>query len=47
VGKAGAVNAAILATQILAGTHPELRAAVRSHRADQARAVLANGDPTA
>jgi 5-(carboxyamino)imidazole ribonucleotide mutase len=47
VGKAGAVNAAILATQILAGAHPELRAAVRSHRADQASAVLANGDPTA
>ena len=47
VGKAGAVNAAILATQVLAGAHPELRDAVAKHRAEQAEAILANPDPGA
>jgi 5-(carboxyamino)imidazole ribonucleotide mutase len=47
VGRAGAVNAAILATQILAGSRPELGEAVRAHRAEQARAILARRDPTA
>lgn len=46
VGKAGAVNAAILATQILGATRPELRAAVVSHRAAQAERILANPDPS-
>lgn len=46
VGKAGAVNAAILATQILGATRPELRAAVVSHRAAQTERILANPDPS-
>ena len=46
VGKAGAVNAAILATQIVAGAHPEYREKLRAHRATQAAAVLANPDPS-
>jgi 5-(carboxyamino)imidazole ribonucleotide mutase len=46
VGKAGAVNAAILATQILAGGRPELREAVERQRADQAERILANVDPS-
>lgn len=46
VGKAGAVNAAILATQILAGAHPELRAVVEKHRAAQAETILADPDPS-
>jgi len=47
IGKAGATNAAILATQILAGAHAELREAVASHRAEQAETILANPDPSA
>lgn len=45
IGKAGAVNAAILATQILGLAHPELRDAVRTHRAEQASKILAEPDP--
>jgi 5-(carboxyamino)imidazole ribonucleotide mutase len=40
VGKAGAVNAAILAASILGLKHPEYREAVRKHRENQAQAVL-------
>ena len=47
VGKAGAVNAGILATQILARSRPELAAAVRAQREEQAADVLANPDPSA
>jgi 5-(carboxyamino)imidazole ribonucleotide mutase len=47
VGKAGAVNAAILATQVLGALRPELREAVARHRAEQAEAILANPDPGA
>jgi 5-(carboxyamino)imidazole ribonucleotide mutase len=46
VGRAGAVNAAILAAQILGLAHPELREAVTKHRAAQAERVLANPDPS-
>jgi 5-(carboxyamino)imidazole ribonucleotide mutase len=46
IGKAGAVNAAILATQILGSAHPELRDPVTSHRAAKAREILADPDPT-
>ena len=46
VGRVGAVNAAILATQILAAARPELREAVDRHRADQAERILADPDPT-
>ena len=47
VGKAGAVNAAILATQILARGHEGFRAAIDDHRAQQAAKVLAETDPEA
>jgi 5-(carboxyamino)imidazole ribonucleotide mutase len=47
VGKAGATNAAILATQILAASRPELRKALAEHRAEQARKVLSSPDPSA
>jgi 5-(carboxyamino)imidazole ribonucleotide mutase len=45
IGKAGAVNAAILAAQILGRAHPEYRDAVTAHRAAQAEAILAETDP--
>jgi 5-(carboxyamino)imidazole ribonucleotide mutase len=47
VGKAGAVNAAILATQILATARPELGDALAEHRAAQASKILSNPDPSA
>jgi 5-(carboxyamino)imidazole ribonucleotide mutase len=47
VGRAGAVNAAILATQILGGARPELRAAVGALRAEQAAKILASSEPPA
>jgi 5-(carboxyamino)imidazole ribonucleotide mutase len=46
VGKAGAVNAAILATQILASGRPELRQALERQRAEQAERILAASDPS-
>ena len=45
IGKAGAVNAAILAAQILGLQNDEIRSAVATDRSDRARAVLAEGDP--
>jgi 5-(carboxyamino)imidazole ribonucleotide mutase len=47
VGKAGAVNGAILATQILAGSRADLREAVAKQRAAQAERILLNPDPSA
>ena len=47
VGKAGATNAAILATQILARSRPELREAIAEHRASQASKILSATDPAA
>jgi 5-(carboxyamino)imidazole ribonucleotide mutase len=47
VGRAGAVNAAILATQILGSARPELRAAVVAQRAEQAAKILAASEPQA
>lgn len=47
VGKAGAVNAAILAAQILGTSRAEFAAAVSRHRAEQAEKILANPDPGA
>jgi 5-(carboxyamino)imidazole ribonucleotide mutase len=46
VGKAGAVNAAILATQIVANRHEEYRAPIKVHREGQAAKVLAESDPS-
>jgi 5-(carboxyamino)imidazole ribonucleotide mutase len=47
VGKAGAVNAAILATQVLGGSRPDLREAVAKQRAAQAEQILLKPDPSA
>jgi 5-(carboxyamino)imidazole ribonucleotide mutase len=41
IGKAGAVNAALLAISILAGKRPELRERLWEHRKAQAAAILA------
>ena len=45
VGRAGAVNAALLAVAILARSRPELRRRLEAFRAAQAEAVLAGADP--
>jgi 5-(carboxyamino)imidazole ribonucleotide mutase len=44
VGKAGAINSAILAANILGNKYPEYRDAVRKHREKQAQAVLENAE---
>lgn len=46
IGRAGAVNAALLAAAILARSNPELEARLVRYRAEQADAVLAVGDPS-
>jgi 5-(carboxyamino)imidazole ribonucleotide mutase len=45
IGRAGAINAALLATSILGNKHPRFREAVVRFRADQTRAVLEQPDP--
>ena len=45
IGKAGAVNAAIFAGQILSLEHPEIRDAVQADRAERQRQALADSDP--
>jgi 5-(carboxyamino)imidazole ribonucleotide mutase len=45
IGRAGAVNAALLAAAVLGAKHPEFRAAVHRYRAEQTRAVLDHPDP--
>jgi 5-(carboxyamino)imidazole ribonucleotide mutase len=45
IGKAGAINAALLATAIVGTKHPEIREALRKFRAAQTAKVLANPDP--
>jgi 5-(carboxyamino)imidazole ribonucleotide mutase len=47
VGRAGAVNAAILATSIVAGAHPEYRERLRAYRDEQRARVLKEPDPSA
>ena len=47
VGRAGAVNAALLAAEILALQDEDLAARLRKHREEQAQAVLDVGDPSA
>ena len=47
IGKAGAVNAALLAARILAGKHAEVASALETYVKQQAEAVLANPDPSA
>lgn len=45
IGKAGAVNAALLAGQILGLKYPEISEAVKSDRAKRRDAILADSDP--
>jgi len=45
IGKAGAINAALFAVAILAGSRPELRGKLEAHRQRQTDAVLADADP--
>ena len=45
IGRAGAVNAALLAASILANKYPEIREAVHKFRAEQTQSVLENPDP--
>ena len=47
VGKAGAINAALLAAAILGLKHLEIREAYRRYREAQTQRVLANPDPKA
>ena len=46
IGKAGAVNAALLAAAILGGKYPHIREALRKFRAAQTERVLAHPDPS-
>jgi 5-(carboxyamino)imidazole ribonucleotide mutase len=45
IGKAGAVNAALLAAAILGISRPEIRSALRRYREAQTQAVLEHPDP--
>jgi 5-(carboxyamino)imidazole ribonucleotide mutase len=45
IGRAGAVNAALLAATIVGGTHGEFREAVRRYREKQTQEALASQDP--
>jgi 5-(carboxyamino)imidazole ribonucleotide mutase len=45
IGRAGAVNAALLAAAMLGNKHSGIREALRAYRAKQTAAVLANPDP--
>jgi len=47
IGRAGAVNAALLAASILANHHPAIRQALRALRRRQTEDVLARPDPSA
>ena len=45
IGKAGAINAAILAASILGGSHPAIRDALKRFRAARTQVVLDKPDP--
>lgn len=45
IGRAGAVNAALLATAIIANRHPEYRAALSQFRSEQTQRVLDAPEP--
>jgi 5-(carboxyamino)imidazole ribonucleotide mutase len=45
IGKAGAINSALLAAAILGGKYPRIRKALRQFRAAQTQRVLAAPDP--
>jgi 5-(carboxyamino)imidazole ribonucleotide mutase len=46
IGKAGAINSALLAAAILGAKHPAIREALRKFREKQTERVLANPDPS-
>jgi 5-(carboxyamino)imidazole ribonucleotide mutase len=45
IGRAGAINAALLAAAILANKYPQIRDALHNFRAEQTQAVLDHPDP--
>lgn len=45
IGKAGAVNAALLSASILGAKHPQYQEALKQFRANQTETVLDNPDP--
>jgi 5-(carboxyamino)imidazole ribonucleotide mutase len=45
IGRAGAVNAALLAAAMLGSEFPEIRAALRTYRAELTQSVLDHPDP--
>ncbi len=45
IGKAGATNAALLATSILANKYPQIKTTLKTYRKQQTDAVLENPDP--
>ena len=45
IGRAGAVNAALLAASIVANAHPEHKPALKEHRAAQTQRILDDPDP--
>jgi 5-(carboxyamino)imidazole ribonucleotide mutase len=45
IGRAGAVNAALLAVEILALKYPDIRERLRAYRQAQTESVLTQGDP--
>ena len=45
IGKAGAINAALLAASILGGKHPQFSEALQKFRAAHTQSVLGNPDP--
>jgi 5-(carboxyamino)imidazole ribonucleotide mutase len=45
IGRAGAVNAALLAAAIVANAHPKYRDALLEYRKKQTESVLENPDP--
>jgi len=45
IGRAGAINAALMAASILGGKHPDIQKALKDFRAAQTDIVLNNPDP--
>ncbi len=45
IGKAGAINAALLAAAIVANKHPEYKSLIKEFREKQTQSVLDNPDP--
>ena len=45
IGRAGAINSALLAAAILAGSRPGIRRSLEAWRSRQTKEVLANPDP--